>query len=175
MPKATKKSTKPKVQTPQNKSDRIVILFGLDEDRKPRAARFVNENELLLAKAAAATGLRLAVPTAGQHFELTAKLPLGRVNGSGKNFVPYIRQELYDQLSGLAGGEQKPITPGLPKSWDEVAPGHIVIAQQTVADGWWAAVVTHRNEETLTLCWRDYPSQPEFLRHISAVALLKDD
>jgi hypothetical protein len=175
MSKTTKKLRKSKVQKEPNKSDRIVILFGLDEDRKLRAARFVNENESLLAKAAAATGLRLAVPTAAQHLELTARLPLGHVNGTGKNFVPYVRQELHNQLSALVGGEPKPLIPGLPKSWDELAPGHVVIAQQTVADGWWAAVVTHRNEDTLTLAWRDYPNQPEFLRHISAVALLKND
>lgn len=54
-------------------------MFGLDKERKPHAARFTGENEALLAKAAAAMGFRLAVPVTKKHFEITNKLPVGKI------------------------------------------------------------------------------------------------
>ena len=37
------------------------------------------------------------------------------------------------------------------------------------------AVLVKRDGDSLTLKWRDYPSQPEVVRPITAVALLKRD
>jgi hypothetical protein len=51
----------------------------------------------------------------------------------------------------------------------------LVVAQDSIEDGWFEAVVTKRDGDTLTLRWRDYPSQPEFVRAIKAVALLNHD
>jgi hypothetical protein len=171
----SKKPVKLKPHQPAAKSDKVIVVFGLDEDRKPRAGRFTNENEALLAKAAAAVGLRLAVPMSRQHHEFVAKLPAGRLHGTGKGFVPNVRQDHYDQLVGFVGGDLGPISAALPKSWDDVAAGHVVIAQDTVADGWWPAVVTKRHDDKLALKWRDYPGQLEFVRPTTAVALLKHD
>lgn len=171
----SKKTTKPKVHKPTAKSGKIIVVFGLDSDRKPRAAKFVDENESLLAKAAAGTGLRLAAPATRQHFELVDKLPAGRLHGTGKGFVPNVRQDLYDQLIAFVGGDPGPISGGLPKSWDDIATGHVVIALEDTASGWWPAEVIKRHEDSLALRWRDFPGQPEFVRPVTAVALLKHD
>ena len=62
---------------------------------------------------------------------------------------------------------------GLPGSWDEIAPGHLVIAQESLANGWWEAIVLDRKDDMLTLRFRDYPRLPRFFRHRTAVALMK--
>ena len=61
---------------------------------------------------------------------------------------------------------------GLPGSWDEIAPGHLVIAQESLANGWWEAIVLDRKDDLLTLRFRDYPRLPKFFRHRTAVALM---
>ena len=56
---------------------------------------------------------------------------------------------------------------------DNIAVGHLVIAQEAKWDGWWEAIVLARDGDMLTLKWRDYPWQPNVLRHAGSVALLK--
>ncbi|WP_338834095.1 hypothetical protein [Bradyrhizobium septentrionale] len=169
----SKKPTKPK--TTKKPSAKTVIMFGLDKDRKAHAARFTGENEALLARAAAAMGLRLAIPATRKHFEIANKLPAGRIHATGNGLVPSVDQQLYDQINSLVGGEPGAISTSLPKTWPQLAPGHLVIAQDTVDDGWWPAIITKRSNDTLTLKWRDYPSASEFVRPASSVALLNSD
>jgi hypothetical protein len=38
---------------------------------------------------------------------------------------------------------------------------------------YYAAIVVARDGDMLTLKWRDYPQEPNAIRHASAVALLK--
>ena len=171
----TKKPTKAKTKTPASKITRSIVLFGLDENGKPRAARFVDDNENLLARLAQALGLRMGIATGSKHADTLDEIPVGRVYTTGKGSVPNISQVLYDKLNTLVGGDPGTISTALPKSWDDLAPGHLVIAQDSVADGWFEAVLVKRDGDTLTLRWRDYPSQPEFIRPTTAVALLKND
>jgi hypothetical protein len=75
---------------------------------------------------------------------------------TGRGFVPSVGRSLYGKLveqSKLAGrpvpdeadrpnGEQSgtaQAAPGLPTSWDDIAVGHLVIAQEALDDGWWEA------------------------------------
>src|SRR5258705_175886 len=95
----------------------------------------------------------------------------------GSGFVPYIRQDLYDMLVEAAGSDgQAPTWPpaadSAPRTFDEIAPGHLVIAQEDLETGWWEAVVFARDGDMLTLRYRDYPRLPKFTRHWTAVALL---
>lgn len=156
----SKKPTKPKPRRPGSKT---IIMFGLDKDRKPHAARFTGENEALLAKAAGVMGMRLAVPATKKHFEIVNKLPVGKIHATGNGLVPSIDQQLYDQISSLVGGEPGAIAASLPKSLAQLSPGHLVIAQATVEDGWWPAIITKRSGETVTLKWRDYPGESEIV------------
>ena len=68
--------------------------------------------------------------------------------------------------------EVAPTAQDLPRSWDEIEPGHLVIARETLECGWYEAVVIERNDDLLTLRWRDYPLPPDFVRHRSVVALI---
>ena len=69
-------------------------------------------------------------------------------------------------------GDRAPTAQDLPRTWEEIAPGHLVIARETFECGWWEAVVIERSGDLLTLKHRDYPSIPNFVRHRSAVALI---
>src|SRR6516165_4126872 len=74
-----------------------------------------------------------------------------RLHATGKGMVPYIKGKLYCELLGAVVGEvwpqpnPEPTAQDLPRSWDEVAPGHVVIARETLECGLWDAVVIERN------------------------------
>ena len=99
--------------------------------------------------------------------------------------VPNVRQTLYSEVIVALSAEPQqaavgldddkastPVARGLPRSWDEIAPGHLVIAQESLDYGWCEAIVLDRKDDMLTLRFRDYPRLPKFFRHRSAVALM---
>ena len=98
--------------------------------------------------------------------------------------MPNVRQTLYSDLvvalaaepqAALGTDDDKdslPVARGLPRSWDEIAPGHLVIAQESLEYGWWEAIVLDRKGDMFTLRYRDYPQLPKFVRHRTAVALM---
>ena len=98
----SKKPAKAKPKKPR--AAKTVIVLGLDKDKKPHAARFLGENDALLARAAACLGFRLAVPSTRKHFEIVGKLPPGRIHATGNGVVPTVDQQLYDQVNSLIGG-----------------------------------------------------------------------
>ena len=125
--------------------------------------------------------------------DLTAQLPVGRVHATGRTFVPFIRRDLYDQLvaaagngslaqppsppasgpSGAAAGSRPPGSgPRLPRNWKEIGLGDVVVAHQSLEDGWYAAIVLEANGDMLTLRWRDYPRERKIVRHRLQLALL---
>jgi hypothetical protein len=105
---------------------------------------------------------------------VTSKLPKGDVHATGAKAVPHIELDLYEKLNALVGGETGAVMPTQPKSWDDIAPGHLVIAQDSLADGWWPAVVIKRHQQNVVIKWRDFPGQGEFVSDVNAVALLKN-
>ena len=173
----SKKPTKPKA--PKSNSLRAnkttIILFGLDEGENPRGAQFVGGDEVLLTRMAKGMGLRMALPFAPHQLAVTGKLPKGNIHATGLKAVPQIALDLYEKLNALVGGETGVISATQPKSWDDVEPGHLVVAQDSLTDGWWPAVVVKRHGNNLVLKWRDFPGQGEAIRDVNAVALLKND
>jgi hypothetical protein len=174
------------------------FVFGMDEKGKPRGARFAQHNDRVVN---AALDLNLnAVKVASPAFaEAAKKLPEGRLYASGKAFIPNIKQSLHDELAGIlrqtgdtseaynathSPGQPpngssdapvrcvSPITSGLPRSWDAIGVGHMVLAHESPDDGWWEALVIKREEDILTLRYRDAPKLPTFIRHVTTVALV---
>jgi hypothetical protein len=152
-----------------------VVLFGLDETDKPRGARFEGQDEALLSRMAKGMGLRIGTPHAPHQFAVTSKLPKGDVHATGLKAVPQIALDLYEKLNALVGGETGAISTTQPKTWADAEPGQLVIAQDSLADGWWPAVIIRREEDAIVIKWRDFPGQGEFIRDVNAVALLKND
>jgi hypothetical protein len=65
-----------------------------------------------------------------------------------------------------------PAPQDLPRTWDDLVPGHLVIARETLEVGWWEAIVVERNGDLVTVRYRDYPQYPNMVRHRSAIALI---
>jgi hypothetical protein len=179
--KRTRPATRP---TPTKKSGptkppvRSYILAGADEYAKPRAARFSGEDPALLAKAAEAMHLRLVEITEPDVAEIAALLPAGRLHANGKGLVPFVKGEVYSDLLFAALAplppqiNADPVPQDLPRTWDDLAPGHLVIAKESLELGWWEAIVLERTGDLVTVKYRDYPQYPPLVRHRSVVALI---
>jgi hypothetical protein len=176
-----------------------MFAFGLDEKSKPRGARFTQYNDQLVS-AVLDMGLNFVIAPSPAFADAAKKLPEGRHYASGKAFIGNIRQALLDELVAIvrqpgdtsqayrleekpnaaSGGSASeapvrcasPITSGLPRSWDAVNVGHMVLAHASPDDGWWEAVVIRREDDILTLRYRDAPKLPTFIRHVTTVALV---
>lgn len=181
----TKTASKPAPKaSPQAAHSVPLIVLGYDDQHKPHGARFQGSDAKLVTEAAKAMGLNVYEAANEDLAALAKKLPTGRLYSNGKGFVPNIRQNLYSALisnlaqepqAALAKDDESPvpqISSGLPRNWDEIGPGHLVIAQETLEYGWWEAIVLDRNGDMLSLRFRDYPKLPRFVRHRSAVALI---
>jgi hypothetical protein len=124
-----------------------LIVLGFDDQQKPRGARFVDAKPDLVTKVADLLGFKVYEASSEDVAEIAKKLPLGRLYANGRGFVPNVRQSLYSDLVVVLGqepdaalsrnGNGLPAALGLPRSWDEIGPGHLVIAVQriTTANG----------------------------------------
>jgi hypothetical protein len=161
-----------------------LIVLGFDDQQKPRGARFVDAKPDLVTKVADLLGFKVYEASSEDVAEIAKKLPLGRLYANGRGFVPNIRQDLYSHLVvALAGKPEAALSPddakdslpaarGLPRTWDEVAPGHLVVAHESIEDGWWEAIIIDRKDDVFTLRYRDFPKLPKFVRHRSSIALI---
>jgi hypothetical protein len=122
--------------------------------------------------------VRLVEVTNPDLAEVAPKLPAGRLHANGKGLVPYIKGDLYlGLIVANLNGDDPPVSPDptpqeIPCSWDDIGPGHVVIAKETSECGWWDAVVIERTGDLVTVRYRDYPDCPSMIRHRSAIALI---
>ena len=180
---STSKTSVTRTSSPNSEAIPLLVL-GFDEQQKPCGARFIGDNPDLVAKAAELMGLKVYKASSPEVADVAQKLPIGRLYANGRGFVPNVRQTLYSEvIVALAGEPQQgavgtddvagtPVARGLPRNWDEIAPGHLVVAQESLANGWWEAIVIERKGDMLTLRFRDYPRLPKFFRHCTAIALM---
>jgi hypothetical protein len=166
---------------PAKEAAAVLIVMGYDERNKPCGARFTGADPNLVAKAAKLMDLEVREASSEDLAAVAKKLPVGRLYGNGRGFVPNIRQELYSEVVAALSGEPQgtttvqeamPVASGLPRTWDEIAAGHLIIAQETLDLGWWEAIVIARKDDMFMLRFRDYPKIPRFVRHRSAIALM---
>jgi hypothetical protein len=167
-----------------------VVLFGIDSRGKPKAARFGKQHAGLALKAATQLQLQVLAGNDPKIAGLAAQLPVGRVHATGRTFVPFIRRDLYDQLvaaaangnahpassssgsSGASGSTPGGSAPRLPRNWQEIGVGDLVLFQDCLEDGWYEAIIVSAVGDMFTLRWRDYPRQRRFARHRLRLGLL---
>jgi hypothetical protein len=179
---AAKQSVTKSSAAPATAASPPLIVLGFDEQQKPRGARFVDAKPDLVTKVADLLGFKVYEASSEDVAEIAKKLPLGRLYANGRGFVPNVRQSLYSDLVVVLGqepdaalsrnGNGLPAALGLPRSWDEIGLGHLVIAQEALEYGWWEAIVIDRQGDTFILQYRDYPHLPKFVRHRSGIALM---
>jgi hypothetical protein len=178
---------------PSSSSAAPVLLFGVDEHGKPKAARFPENQAQLATKAAGPLNLQVLPVLGAAVADLAGRVPAGRIHANGRGFVPYIRRDLYAKLvaaaatsapthprtdevaaAGVSTAAVPPANEGSdrPKNWDEIATGHVVVAQETPSDGWYEAVVVEKTGDMFTLRWRDYPRERRITRHRLSLGLL---
>ena len=80
-----------------------LVVFGLDPECKPRAARFAEPDAKLAVKAAALLGYR-AVRIS--DTEIIEALPDGNVFARGNGFIGRVSRSVFDKLTALAGKHQ---------------------------------------------------------------------
>jgi hypothetical protein len=194
----TKPTPKDRVTAEQSE----VVLFGLDETGKPRAAQFSGEHTDLAAKAAGLMNLTICCINSAELAAIAQQLPVGRIHANGRGLVPNVRRDLYDKLIAASGAAtmsdsdnqigktaddptetsapnpdvaslSPSVAEGYPRDWDDINVGHLVIAREGAVNGWWEAIVTDRAGDLVTMRWRDFPGYPKFVQHRTAVALLK--
>ncbi|MEB8388532.1 hypothetical protein OO012_15000 [Rhodobacteraceae bacterium KMM 6894] len=162
--------TKPSVTLPQMDANPAIILFGYDDSGKPHASSFDIERRHEAIKAAGLMGLRALAVEGETLVAIAAKIPVGKVFGSGKGFVPFVKREVGAQLDQVAKDHPdllitvpKPdlnvatnkttsraddvtALTELPKDWDSIKTGSRVLAVDVPEDGWWVAIVQHVHE-----------------------------
>lgn len=170
-----------------------LMVLGRDDGGKAHGSWFGEEDAPLAEKAAGLMGMVAVRVDTDAFAELAAKLPHGKVFASGKAFVPFVRDTLYrsiaDQLpedvramlgkpretpvpvetTGSAPMDQHP----LPRGWDVIAVGDLVLATLGSPDGWFECVVAEAHDDDLfTLRYRDFPDWEPFVRRREHLALI---
>ena len=174
-----------------------VALYGLDASGKAHASWFGAADADLARRAAAAMGFGvLELEQDVQLRELAKRTNEGRIHKTGGAFTPFVARGLFDQLCAAGGvtavqlaelrasqaAAAKP-APSIaakpvythPADRDAIVVGSLVLAAESgdgFQEGWFAAVATDVDGDSLRLRWRDWGSEPEFFRHRDAVALL---
>ena len=80
-----------------------LVVFGLDPEGKPRAARFAEPDAALAVKAAALLGYRALRVSDAEIFEA---LPDGDVFARGNGFIGRVSLSVFDKLIALSGKDQ---------------------------------------------------------------------
>ena len=175
-----KPSAKPSAKPNAAAAPGKVVVFGLDSNWRPHAAWFPPTQAEPARAAAKQLRLNVIEVTNGTAADLIANLPAGQIHAAGPAMVPPVREDLYEKVvatinpRGEAGQEQGDPTPAdFPRTyWDGIKPGHVVLAQDSLIDGWYEAIVVSRTGDKLTLRSRDYPGHSKFTVPVSAVALV---
>jgi hypothetical protein len=167
-----------------------VVVFGLDDQRRPRAGIFSGDG--LQAVVDRASDLELCKNLVeGALTELEAELKPGKMEAAGYAFIPPITRTLYEKLlvaTNIAGpsapteankSKGKPHTASeqlathLPKSVEEFAVGSLVLAEDhEPGNGWYEAIIVEVvGADQFRLRFRDYADEPDVVRRGAQLAL----
>ncbi len=170
-----------------------VIVLGRDDSGKAHASFFPAIDAHSAKQAANLMGMLALKADNDQTRAYLSRLPKGKLFDSGKAFVPFVKQELYQQIAAHLPEEQRLLAervrvapeadPGeaelaakptnLPDDWDKLTVGSLVLATDGPFDGWYeATVIAIADDSSLRLRWRDYLDMPAFHRRADQIALI---
>jgi hypothetical protein len=163
-----------------------LIVFGLDDAKKAHASWFGPLDAELAERAAGFMRMRALQVVTAEQRELALQLPQGRIFESGKGFVPFAKMAAYERLSAfieafdppppeLEEAALPPVATNVPRRWEDIGVGSLVLACEGEMQGWFEAVVVEDKGESLfVLCWRDWPEEPALVRRVDDLGLLRD-
>jgi hypothetical protein len=178
-----------------------IVVFGRDDSGKAHASYFSSADGHMAKKAAGLMGM-FALRADNDHVRsLIGRIPKGKLFSSGKAFVPFVKQDLFQQLADQLPAEDRqrldepraaaandaipgdvgdlnsaavPEKPSrLPEDWSKLKVGSIVLASEEPLEGWFeATIIEMKPNGGLRLKWRDYLDLPPFGRTVEQVALI---
>jgi hypothetical protein len=171
-----------------------IVMLGIGDDRKSRAARFDAIDDEAVRKAAGLMSFRVGIPKTSQALAIVSKLPDGKLFESGLGLVPLCSEATFYKLNelltfdlawktfGAIAGRLTELSEAIVKTadalWADVKPGSTVLVfdHSDASFGWSAAIVmsASKNGERLDLRWRDWPGK-SFTVDRRAVALLRPE
>jgi hypothetical protein len=128
--------------------DKVLNLAAAPVDQKadmPAESEAVSAAEA--AQSSAESSQTPAAETAGSH-QPQSEGTMGPVSGQSISFAGY------------------------PQGWETIKVGSLVLAQASLEDGWFEAIVVEQQEDLFRLQWRDYPKDPKFVRHRMVLGLM---
>ncbi|UIJ99249.1 hypothetical protein LZK82_03005 [Rhizobium leguminosarum] len=168
-----------------------VIILGRDDSGKAHASFFPATDAQPASRAASLMGMFSLRADNDAVRSLLPKLPKGKLFDSGKAFVPFVKQDLYQQIAAhlpeadRAKAETVRAAPAdvsqqghaatpsnVPDDWAKILVGSLVLATDDPLDGWFEATVIELADNVLRLQWRHYLDLPPFNRKLEDVALL---
>jgi hypothetical protein len=176
--------------------NKLLVVIGVSDDRKARAARFDLTQEAAARKAAGLMNYRVGIPKSEQAILLAGKLPEGKLFESGLGMIPLVREEVFYKLFelltfdptwvslGVISGRGHSASAELVKAadavWSAIKVASTVLVfegSDSTAFGWNAAIVVGVSKDgaTLDLRWRDWPGEKAFKMQSKTVALLRPD
>lgn len=178
------------------KATLTMVLLGRDAKGRPHAAAFGGNDEDRAVVAAAQMGLAAVKLRSKEASAIANKLPRGKLFKSGSALVPFVGRPAFDQLVATlpkdeqtkiaaqaplagAGLTAPPIPPkdriSAPPDWSKIVFGSLVLAQESLDDGWFEAIVVEvKGDDLFMLRWRDYPDAEPIARKRHTLALLYD-
>jgi hypothetical protein len=186
--------TKPK---PDAGTPAKLILVGLDDQGKPHAAWFTEEQVDAATLAADLMDMASLTVEGSDLVAIAGLLPKGKLFESGKAFVPFTKRDTYDRLAAYldeeflasaavrveaakaaaaenyAKASKGEVPLHVPEDWSKIAVGDLVLATDDPLDGWWACEVLELLDGgRFKLRWRDFPDELTFSKALAELALV---
>ncbi|RVG27132.1 hypothetical protein [Sinorhizobium meliloti] len=176
-----------------------VIMVGLDDQGRPHASWFAEDDGDAAAVAADLMDMALIDVSSDELAAIAKNLPRGKLFDSGKAFVPFVKRTTYDQLAtyldddyiAAATARVEAVAAGAsaaaedyakaskgevparqPEDWSKLLVGDLVLAREAAEEGWFEAMVIEATDDRFRLRWRDWPELPSFTRALTDIALL---
>lgn len=178
-----------------------LILVGLDDQGKPHAAWFTEEQVDAATLAADIMDMASIAVEGDELVGIAGLLPKGKLFESGKAFVPFTKRETYDRLAAYldeeyiaatairieaakvaaaaaaaesyAKASKGEVALHVPEDWSKLAVGDAVLASEDPLDGWWVCEILEiLDNDRFRLRWRDFPGEPHTTKSLTEIALL---
>lgn len=153
------------------------IVYGLDLEEKPVAAKFPISQKDLVQKAAASLTLKCLAAEKPALAKVADQLPEGKILAAGRATVPRVSSALYQTLLAALPPALQLVPNRLldhPASWKDICQGNLVLARDTYdTEAWYEAVILEQvDTDGFKLRFRDYPEEGIIERRRNELALL---